>query len=109
MHGPFLSDDEVKRVADFCRSQGKPNYAPAIRLEDADEVLDELEELNEEMSGYYDEIVELALEKGQISTSMIQRHLKLGYNRACLLMEQLEKQGIVGPADGAKPRKVLAQ
>ncbi len=109
MHGPFLSDDEVKRVADFCRSQAKPNYAPAIRLEDADEVLDELDELNEEMSGYYDDIVELALEKGQMSTSMIQRHLKLGYNRACLLMEQLEKQGIVGPADGAKPRKVLAQ
>ena len=111
IHGPFLSDEEVKRVADMCRAQGKPNYAPAIRLDegDADGELDEMDELNEEMSRYYDEIVELALEKRQISTSMIQRHLKLGYNRACLLMEQLERNGIVGPADGAKPRRVLAQ
>jgi S-DNA-T family DNA segregation ATPase FtsK/SpoIIIE len=61
------------------------------------------------MSRYYDEILDIALEKGQISTSMIQRHLKLGYNRACTLMEQLERNGIVGPADGAKPRKVVAQ
>ena len=111
IHGPFLSDEEVKRVADMCRAQGKPNYAPAIRLEegDGDGDLDDVDELDEEMSRYYDEIVELALEKRQISTSMIQRHLKLGYNRACLLMEQLERNGIVGGADGAKPRKVLAQ
>lgn len=109
MHGPFLSDEEVKRVADMCRAQGKPNYAPAIRLDESDDPDSDLEPLGEEMSGYYDEIVELALEKGQISTSMIQRHLKLGYNRACLLMEQLERNAIVGPADGAKPRKVIAQ
>ncbi|GDX78620.1 hypothetical protein LBMAG42_04310 [Deltaproteobacteria bacterium] len=109
IHGPFLSDDEVKRVADMCRAQGKPNYAPAIRLDESDDPDSDLEPLGEEMSGYYDEIVELALEKGQMSTSMIQRHLKLGYNRACLLMEQLERNGIVGPADGAKPRKVIAQ
>ena len=109
IHGPFLSDEEVKRVADFCRAQGKPAYAPAIRMDDGDDVLEEMEELDEEMARYYDEIVDLALEKGQISTSMIQRHLKLGYNRACLLMEQLERNGIVGPADGARPRKVLAQ
>jgi S-DNA-T family DNA segregation ATPase FtsK/SpoIIIE len=104
-----LSDEEVQRVADYCRAQGKPNYAPAIRLEDGDAVEEEIEELDEEMSRYYDQILNLAIEKGQISTSMIQRHLKLGYNRACTLMEQLERNGIVGPADGAKPRRVLAQ
>jgi S-DNA-T family DNA segregation ATPase FtsK/SpoIIIE len=109
IHGPFLSDEEVKRVADYCRAQGKPNYAPAIRLDDSDGGDEEIEELDEEMSRYYDEILDIALEKGQISTSMIQRHLKLGYNRACTLMEQLERNGIVGPADGAKPRKVVAQ
>jgi S-DNA-T family DNA segregation ATPase FtsK/SpoIIIE len=109
IHGPFLSDEEVQRVADYCRAQGKPNYAPAIRLEDGDAVEEEIEELDEEMSRYYDQILNLAIEKGQISTSMIQRHLKLGYNRACTLMEQLERNGIVGPADGAKPRRVLAQ
>ncbi len=108
IHGAFVSDNEVARIADFCRAQGKPNYAPAIRMEDLDEVIDDaMDELDEEMGRYYDEILELALEKGQISTSMIQRHLKLGYNRACLLMEHLEKNGIVGPADGAKPRKVI--
>ncbi len=108
IHGAFVSDNEVARIADFCRAQGKPNYAPAIRMEDLDDVIDDaMDELDEEMGRYYDEILELALEKGQISTSMIQRHLKLGYNRACLLMEHLEKNGIVGPADGAKPRKVI--
>jgi len=68
-----------------------------------------MDELDEEMGRYYDDILDLAIEKGQVSTSMIQRHLKLGYNRACLLMEHLEKNGIVGPADGAKPRKVIQQ
>ncbi len=109
IHGPFLSDEEVKRVADHCRAQGKPNYAPAIRLDESEGLDEDVEELDEEMSRYYDEILDIALEKGQISTSMIQRHLKLGYNRACTLMEQLERNGIVGPADGAKPRRVLAQ
>ncbi len=107
IHGAFVSDNEVGRVADFCRAQGKPNYAPSIRLDDLDEVMEDMDELDEEMGRYYDEILELALEKGQVSTSMIQRHLKLGYNRACVLMEHLEKNGIVGPADGAKPRKVI--
>lgn len=108
IHGPFLSDEEVRRVADFLREQAPPQYAPSIRLdEDGDGEEDELEQLDEEMGKFYNEVIDLAIEKGAISTSMIQRHLKIGYNRACLLMEQLEKQGVVGPADGAKPRKVL--
>jgi S-DNA-T family DNA segregation ATPase FtsK/SpoIIIE len=109
VHGPFLGDDEVRRVADHARAQGKPDYAPAIRVDDEEGEDGELEELDEEMGRYYDLVVDFAMEKGSVSTSMIQRHLKIGYNRACLLMERLEAEGIVGPADGAKPRKVLVE
>lgn len=111
IHGPFLGDEEVRRVADFLRAQGKPDYAPAIRVEDDDDDLDGVEEdqLSEEMGKFYDVIVEFALDSGKISTSMIQRKLKIGYNRASLLMDHLEKEGIVGKGDGAKPRKVLVE
>jgi S-DNA-T family DNA segregation ATPase FtsK/SpoIIIE len=108
IHGPFLQEKEVDRVSEFLRSQGRPDYAPAISIDDGDDG-EEAEELDEEMARYYDQALEIALEKGEISTSMIQRHLKIGYNRACTIMEHLEREGIVGAADGAKPRRVLAQ
>ncbi len=113
IHGPFLGDEEVRRVADFLRGQGKPDYAPAIRVEDEDEEgeFDAVAEdqLSEQMAKFYDQIVEFALDEGKISTSMIQRKLKIGYNRASLLMDHLEKEGIVAKGEGAKPRKVLAE
>jgi S-DNA-T family DNA segregation ATPase FtsK/SpoIIIE len=61
----------------------------------------------EEMDETYDQAVSIALELGRISTSMIQRRLKIGYNRAARLMEIMEREGVVGPADGARPREVL--
>lgn len=107
IHGPFLTDREVEKVTDFCRAQGKPQYAPAIRMEDLDEAMDEVEELPEALAEHYDNVLAFAVQKGTISTSMIQRFTKLGYNRACFIMEHLERNGVVGPADGARPRKVL--
>jgi len=106
IHGPFLADEEVRRVADFCREQGPPEYAPRVTLDD---VGGDDEDLSEEMDENYDRAVAFALEKGRISTSMIQRLLKIGYNRAARIMEIMEREGIVGPADGAKPREVLVQ
>ena len=106
IHGPFLGDDEVRRVADFVRGQGAPEYAPKVVVDDGG---DSGEDLSGEMDQNYDRAVEFALEKGRISTSMIQRLLKIGYNRAARIMEILEREGIVGPADGAKPREVLVQ
>ncbi|MSP54915.1 MAG: hypothetical protein EXR69_04820 [Myxococcales bacterium] len=106
-HGPFLTDDEVRRVTDHCRAQGAPEYAPAIKVEGGDGMSDE--DLAAEKDENYDRAVDFAIEKGKISTSMIQRLLGIGYNRAAKMMEIMEQEGVVGPADGAKAREVLVQ
>ena len=103
IHGPFATDDEVRRVTDFLRSQGPPNYEADIRVEagEGGEIgEDEYDEL-------YDQSVEYVLREGKASTSMIQRQFKIGYNRAARILEIMEREGLVGPADGARPRKVL--
>ena len=105
VHGPLLTDEEVRRVADFVRSQGTPEYAPKLTIEESDGEGEE--NLEEEMDENYDHAVSVAIELGRISTSMIQRRLKIGYNRAARIMEILEREGVVGPADGARPREVL--
>jgi S-DNA-T family DNA segregation ATPase FtsK/SpoIIIE len=106
VHGPFCSDDEVMRVADFLRAQGEPRY------EDELKVVDELAQgelfEEEEYDDCYDMAVRIVTEAGKASTSMIQRHLKIGYNRAARIIDMMERDGVVGPADGARPRKVFA-
>ena len=103
-HGPFVADDEVARVTDFWRDQGEPTYDAEIRVEDETGVGtigdDEYDEC-------YDIAVQIVTEAGKASTSMIQRRLKIGYNRAARIIEMMEREGVVGPADGARPRKVL--
>ncbi|HND32946.1 MAG TPA: DNA translocase FtsK, partial [Myxococcota bacterium] len=105
VHGPLLTDEEVRRVADFVRAQGTPEYAPKLTIEEGDGEGEE--NLEEEMDENYDHAVSVAIELGRISTSMIQRRLKIGYNRAARIMEIMEREGVVGPADGARPREVL--
>jgi len=104
LHGPFVADDEVGRVADFLKDQGEPLYEAEILLDDeGGESIDP-----DDYDEVYDEAVQLVTEKGKASTSMIQRHLKIGYNRAARIMDIMEREGVVGPADGARPRQVLA-
>jgi S-DNA-T family DNA segregation ATPase FtsK/SpoIIIE len=103
IHGPFLTEAEVHRVSDHLRAQGAPEYDARIGAMSAED----MDEPDMEMDEKYDEACELAIEKGKISTSMIQRHLGIGYNRAANIVEVMEKQGVVGPADGVKPREVL--
>jgi hypothetical protein len=103
LHGPFLSDEEVRSVTDFLRAQGTPNYEADITASDgdarpvADEEYDEL----------YDHSVAYVISKGKASSSMIQREFKIGYNRAARMIEIMEREGVIGPADGARPRQVL--
>jgi S-DNA-T family DNA segregation ATPase FtsK/SpoIIIE len=104
IHGPFLSEGEVQRIADHLRGQGTPQYDARIAnaaRSDASE--DEEVEYDEK----YDEAVNFAIERGSISTSMLQRHLGIGYNRAANIVDVMEREGVVGPADGVKPRKIL--
>ena len=102
-HGAFVSDDEVREVCDFLRLQGEPNYEAEIRVEDED-----AEELRpEDYDDLYDQAVAYVVGQGKASTSMVQREFKIGYNRAARMIEVMEREGVVGPADGARPRKVL--
>jgi S-DNA-T family DNA segregation ATPase FtsK/SpoIIIE len=103
IHGPFVDDDEVRRVTDFLRAQGAPVYEADIRVENPDGTEEEPIEYDE----LYDEIVAWLVPQGKASTSMVQRQFKIGYNRAARVIEVMEKEGLVGPADGAKPRKIL--
>jgi S-DNA-T family DNA segregation ATPase FtsK/SpoIIIE len=105
IHGAYVSEDEVKRVASFLKRQMKPDYDTSIV---ADITLEqEVEELGGEKDEKYHDAVELVYQTGQASISMVQRKLRVGYNRAARMIEAMEKEGIVGPSDGSKPREVF--
>ena len=104
-HGAFVADDEVARLCEFWRDQGEPIYTEAIRVEE-DTGMGDIGE--DEYDENYDLAVQLVTEAGKASTSMIQRRLRIGYNRAARIIDLMEREGVVGPADGARPRKVLA-
>jgi S-DNA-T family DNA segregation ATPase FtsK/SpoIIIE len=107
IHGAFVSDQEVRRVMKFIKQQGRPSYRPEV-LEAKKEV-DSAAAANEEYDEMYDQAVTIVTETQQASISMIQRRLRVGYNRAARMIEQMERDGVVGPADGAKPREVYAR
>jgi S-DNA-T family DNA segregation ATPase FtsK/SpoIIIE len=108
IHGAFLADDEVHRVVDFLKKQAKPVYDMDIlkpREEDTDGEGAPADDFHDE---FYDQAVAIVCETRQASVSYIQRRLQIGYNRAARLVEHMEREGIVGAANGAKPREVLA-
>ncbi|MGC8470380.1 MAG: DNA translocase FtsK [Acetobacteraceae bacterium] len=110
VHGPFVSDGEVEEVVAWLREQGEPAY-----VEEVTEPVDEedmppmpgLSGAGDGEKGLYDQAVALVAREGKASTSFVQRHLQIGYNRAAKLIEQMEKQGIVGPANHVGKREVL--
>ncbi|MBN2800994.1 MAG: DNA translocase FtsK 4TM domain-containing protein [Deltaproteobacteria bacterium] len=101
-HGAFVDDPEVQRVTDFLREQRAPQYIAEIRATDEDGP-----DVSEERDDNYYRAREVVLAAGKASTSMIQRHLKIGYNKAAEIIDMMEADGIIGPADGARPREVL--
>jgi len=108
IHGAFLSDEEVHRVVDFLKKQAKPVYDMDIlkpRDEEGEEGAPPAEEFHDAL---YDQAVAIVCETRQASVSFIQRRLQIGYNRSARMVEQMERDGIVGPANGIKPREVLA-
>ncbi len=109
VHGPFVSDSEVESVVRFLRSQGEPNYNDAI-LEDPDEgaAFDALAaEGGNSGDDLYDQAVALVARERKASTSFIQRHLQIGYNRAARIIERMEAEGMVSAANHVGKREVL--
>ena len=105
VHGAYVSEEEIKRVAEFWRSQGRPDYNLEILRERLKERGGTAED--EDYDEKYDEAVAFVMETGQASVSLLQRRFKIGYNRAARIIERMEREGIVGPSDGVKPREVL--
>ena len=108
VHGAFLGDAEVHRIVEHLKTQAKPVYDLDIlkpRDEDGEEGGAPAEDFSDAL---YDQAVAIVCETRQASVSYIQRRLQIGYNRSARLVEQMERDGIVGPANGAKPREVLA-
>ena len=106
VHGAYVSDQEIKRVIEFISQQAKPHYRPDVF--EAKKAVDGVE-TDDEYDEMYDLAVEIVSETQQASISMIQRRLRVGYNRAARMIEQMERDGVVGPSDGAKPREVYAR
>jgi DNA segregation ATPase FtsK/SpoIIIE, S-DNA-T family len=106
VHGPFVSDSDVEKVVKHLKTQGEPEYIEDVTRDDEEEGLfgafgdgggDDL----------YDKAVAIVAQEGKASTSFIQRHLKIGYNRAADIIERMEKQGVVSPANHVGKREVL--
>ncbi len=102
LHGSYVSEGEIKRIVEFLKQQGAPAYHHEILEEKEEE--EEGETIDDEK---YREAVEFVESKGEASISMVQRRFRIGYNRAARIIERMEKEGIVGPSDGAKPREVI--
>jgi S-DNA-T family DNA segregation ATPase FtsK/SpoIIIE len=106
IHGAYVSEPEIQRVIAFLKKQSKPVYQEEI-LEISPEEGGEAGDT--EYDEKYDQAVALVSETGQASISMIQRRLRVGYNRAARMIETMEREGVVGPSDGSKPREVLVR
>ncbi|TAN63133.1 DNA translocase FtsK [bacterium] len=106
IHGAFVSEVEIKKVTEFWKKQGSPAYENVI-VEEGEKMEGDDEDLGEEFLKRYDEAVAMASQLEMISTSYIQRRFRIGYNTAARIIEKMEKEGIVGPAQGSRPREVL--
>jgi S-DNA-T family DNA segregation ATPase FtsK/SpoIIIE len=107
VHGAYVDEKEVKRIADFVRSQGAPAYDNQIGLSEKEIQGDDFSEMKKDEK--YDEAVRIVIEMGRASTSVLQRRLRIGYGRAASIIDMMEHEGIVGPEDGSKPRQVLVK
>src|SRR2546430_1756218 len=105
VHGPYVDEKETHAVVEHWKAQGAPVYDPNILRPRADEMDAPIED--EGPDELYDQAIAALADMRFISISLLQRKLRVGYNRAARLIERMEREGIVGPADGAKPREVL--
>ena len=104
LHGALVTEEEVSALTSFLQSQGSPNFDES--LNDLDLESDTAQTAAEDVDEMYDAALALVAETRNASISYVQRRLKVGYNRAARMIEQMENEGVVGPQVGSKPREV---
>ena len=114
IHGPFVDDREVEEVANFLRQQGEPDYNESVTEENETGIVEQSSAGSPGLqpatgNSLYDEAVALVVREQKASTSFVQRHLKIGYNRAATLVEEMESAGIISAANHVGKREVLIQ
>lgn len=110
VHGAYVSEEEVKAVAEYLRTQGSPDYSLFESIQVPTDKKENGRTNGVERDELYEEVIEYASQVGEISISLIQRRFKIGYNRAARIMDLLEEDGLVGPPQAAgKPRKFLGK
>ncbi|MEI4484189.1 MULTISPECIES: DNA translocase FtsK [unclassified Phyllobacterium] len=116
VHGPFVSDEEVEQIVTHLKAQGQPDYLDTVTADETEEeevenedsaVFDKGNMASEDGNELYDQAVKIMLRDKKCSTSYIQRRLQIGYNRAASLVERMEKEGLVGPANHVGKREIL--
>jgi S-DNA-T family DNA segregation ATPase FtsK/SpoIIIE len=109
VHGAFVSDEEVHRVVSYLKAQGEANYIEGVleggTVDDDGDLLGEGG--SAEKDPMYDQAVEIVMKNRKASISLVQRHLKIGYNRAARLVEEMEKAGLVGAMSSSGQREIL--
>lgn len=109
LQGSFISDDDVERIVNFIKTQADADYDESFDPGEVSENEGEFSDGDAGGDSLFEEAKSLVIETQKASASMIQRRLSVGFNRATRLMEELEMAGVIGPAEGTKPRKVLQQ
>ncbi len=109
LHAPFVTEKEISAVTEFWKAQGEAEYVHGFLEGPKDEAGKEIVagENGEDTDDLFDDAVRLVFEFGKASTSLLQRRLRIGYGRAAHLIDMMERDGLVGPADGSKPREIL--
>jgi S-DNA-T family DNA segregation ATPase FtsK/SpoIIIE len=107
VHGAFVTEAEINRVVDFWKEQAVPEYDQTFLAAPPEEGEGDAEEIDGEQDPMYEDAVRIVLEMGKASTSTLQRRLRLGYGRAARILDMMQREGIIGPPDGSKPREVL--
>jgi S-DNA-T family DNA segregation ATPase FtsK/SpoIIIE len=110
VHAPFVTEKEISAVTEFWKAQGEAEYVHGFLegpKDDAGKDTDSTDESSQEDDDLFDDAVRLVFEFGKASTSLLQRRLRIGYGRAAHLIDMMERDGLVGPADGSKPREIL--
>lgn len=109
VHGGFVTENEIGDVCEFWKEQARPDYDHAFLIAPPSD--DDEDDLDEEFDGtedpMYQDAVKVILQMGKASTSILQRRLRLGYGRAARILDMMEREGIIGPPDGSRPREVL--